>query len=142
MNNFSTKQKGDIAEYRVIAELLKQGFNVLIPCGDRLRYDLAIDKDGRLIRIQVKQAWYYEKSRCHIVDIRRSQTNRVNSLHTKYCEIDFDFLITWLPDLDVFYVFPSQVACTYSSNINMVEGRVSQRDVKSKPFRNNWELIQ
>ncbi|MBU1006833.1 MAG: hypothetical protein KKH08_04490 [Candidatus Omnitrophica bacterium] len=49
-----TKLKADIAESAVTTELLKRGFNVLKPFGDRLPYDLAVDLDGRLIKIQVK----------------------------------------------------------------------------------------
>lgn len=48
-----TKLKADIAESSVITELLKRGFNVLKPAGDRLPYDLAVDINGKLIRIQV-----------------------------------------------------------------------------------------
>ena len=53
-----TKLKADIAESTVITELLKRGFNVLKPIGDRLPYDLAIDINGKLLRIQVKSAWF------------------------------------------------------------------------------------
>ncbi len=54
----------------------KKGFNVLKPVGDRLPYDLALDLNGRLLRIQVKHAWYCADAECHIVDVRRSKTNR------------------------------------------------------------------
>ncbi|MFH1354874.1 MAG: group I intron-associated PD-(D/E)XK endonuclease [Candidatus Omnitrophota bacterium] len=49
-----TKLKADIAESAVITELLKRGFRVLKPIGDRLPYDLAIDQNGKLLRIQVR----------------------------------------------------------------------------------------
>ncbi|MBU0709496.1 MAG: endonuclease, partial [Candidatus Omnitrophica bacterium] len=52
-----TKLKADIAESAVITQLLKKGFRVLKPIGDRLPYDLAIDRNGKLLRIQVKSAW-------------------------------------------------------------------------------------
>lgn len=50
----NTKQKGDIAEAQVIAALLKAGKNVLMPFGDRNRYDCVLEEDGRFERIQVK----------------------------------------------------------------------------------------
>ncbi len=55
-----TKLKADIAESAVITELLKRGFKVLRPVGDRLPYDLAIDIEGRLIKIHVKSTWFYK----------------------------------------------------------------------------------
>jgi hypothetical protein len=141
MEGFSSKQKGDIAEYRVIAELLRRGLNVLRPLGDRLPYDLAVEKDGSLIRIQVKMAWN-DPSGNYVIDIRRSQTNRRVFKHTKYETGDFEFLIAWLPDLDVFYIFPSDFACTFGSSIAMVEGVRRQRLPKSAGYRNKWDLLE
>ncbi len=51
-----TKLKGDIAEQAVILFALKQGWGVLQPVGDRLPYDLVLDVEGRLIKVQVKCA--------------------------------------------------------------------------------------
>lgn len=48
--------KGDSSEARVLFELLSRGCDVLEPSTDNLRYDLAIDFQGELIRIQVKTA--------------------------------------------------------------------------------------
>ena len=38
----------------MIAALLKSGFNVLIPFGDRNRYDVVIELNGKFERIQIK----------------------------------------------------------------------------------------
>ena len=51
-----TKLKADIAESAVVTELLVRGFKVLLPFGDRLAYDIAVDVNGSLKRIQVKHA--------------------------------------------------------------------------------------
>lgn len=58
----STKATGDISESMVVTELLKHHYNALIPVGDRLPYDIAVDVNGRLIRIQVKTAWFNKQS--------------------------------------------------------------------------------
>ena len=39
-----TNLKGDIAEQAVILECLKRDYNVSVPIGDRLPYDLIIEK--------------------------------------------------------------------------------------------------
>jgi hypothetical protein len=141
MDGFSTKQKGDIAEYRVITHLLIQGANVLEPIGDRLPYDIAVDQGGRLVRIQVKSAWYHASSDAWRVEVRRSQTNRSVYKYTKYVATDFDFLVAWLPALDIFYIFPSSVACSFGSGITMVESSKRQRAPKSASYRGRWDLI-
>ncbi|MCK9594258.1 MAG: group I intron-associated PD-(D/E)XK endonuclease [Candidatus Omnitrophica bacterium] len=87
------KLKSDIAESAVITELLKQGFRVLKPFGDRLPYDLAIDLDGKLLRIQVKSAWFDQKNDMYCVDVRRTKTNRRRMLRARYDADDFDFAV-------------------------------------------------
>ena len=57
LGSMDTKLKADIAESAVITRLLKEGFRVLKPIGDRLPYDLGIDLNGKLLRIQIKSAW-------------------------------------------------------------------------------------
>ena len=48
------KTKGSIAELAVAAELVKEGWHILVPYGENTRYDLVAEKDGRFVRIQVK----------------------------------------------------------------------------------------
>jgi hypothetical protein len=54
-NPKSTSQLGTLTEGVILAALLRAGKNVLIPFGVA-RYDLAIDEDGRLVRVQCKTA--------------------------------------------------------------------------------------
>ena len=117
------------------------GLNVLRPVGDRLPYDVAIEREGKLVRIQVKSAWYHDHTSSWHVDTRRCQTNRRVYKQTKYLVEDFDLLIAWLPKEDVFYIFPSWLVGLYGGTITMVEGVVRQRPPKSLFYRNRWDLI-
>ena len=49
-----TKQKGDIAEAFIAFTLKQNGFNVLLPWGEDVRYDIVAEKNGVFKRIQVK----------------------------------------------------------------------------------------
>ncbi len=49
-----TKLTGDVAEVAVIAALIPAGYRISIPFGENHRYDLVADRDGQLMRIQVK----------------------------------------------------------------------------------------
>ena len=92
-----TKLKADIAESAVTTKLLKRGFRVLQPVGDRLAYDLGVDLGGRLLRIQVKSAWFNAKDNCYVVDGRRTKTNRRRMLRKRYSADDFiSQLFIWL----------------------------------------------
>ena len=139
--SMDTKLKADIAESAVVTELLKRGFRVLRPLGDRLPYDLGVDRRGKFVRFQVKSAWFNEKDKCYIVDARRTKTNRRHMLRQRYDKNDFDFAIICIADLNVFYVMPVSVFSRYGSTITFVESDKRQRRPKSANYRERWDLL-
>ena len=136
----NTKLKGDIAEQAVILFVLKKGWGVLTPLGDRLAYDLVLDINDKLIRLQVKSAWFDKKTENYVVDVRRTKTNRRIMRREYYSDNDFDFAVVYLSD-DLYYVFPAEVFNSYGSEIHLVEASRRQRKPKSAAYRNAWELI-
>jgi hypothetical protein len=50
----NSKDVGNISEAMILATLIRAGCTVLRPFGDNVRYDLAIDANGLLIRVQCK----------------------------------------------------------------------------------------
>lgn len=54
----TTINKGDVSVLRVAAALIASGERVLKPVSDGERYDLAVDRQGTLYRIQVKAGRY------------------------------------------------------------------------------------
>jgi hypothetical protein len=136
-----TKLKADIAESAAKTELLKRGFSVLQPVGDRLPYDLALDLNGRFLRLQVKSAWFDAKAKCYIVDVRRTKTNRRRMLRKRYSANDFDFAIIYLADISVFYVMPVEIFSGYGSTVTIIESDKRQRKPKSAEYRERWDLL-
>lgn len=49
-----TKNKGDIGLTKVISDLVEKGFNVSLPIHEHLPYDLIVDMNGKLSRVQIK----------------------------------------------------------------------------------------
>ena len=135
-----TKLKADIAESAVLKELLKRGFHVLRPVGDRLPYDLCIDRYGRLIRLQIKSAWF--RKGVYIVNNRRTRTNRRYMVRSHYHASDFDYAILYIQDHDIFYVMPNKEFCSYRSEITLSEGRSRQRKPRSYRYREAWDLLK
>lgn len=134
-----TKLKADIAESAVTTELLKRGFKVLKPVGDRLPYDLAMDVKGKLIKLQVKSAWFYRGA--YKVDSRMTKTNRRKMLRKRYNEKDFDFAIIYISDLNVFYIMPQSIFSSYKSEISLVETTKRQHKPSSAEYRERWDLL-
>ena len=137
----NTKTKGDIAEQAAILHAFKRGWAVLHPVGDRLPYDLVFDVWGKLIRVQVKSAWFDVPSQNYIVDNRRTKTNRRVMIRDKYNAKDFDFALVYLEDKDIFYIFPVKVFIAYGSVIHIVEADKRQRRPKSAKYREAWNMI-
>ena len=136
-----TKLKADIAEHAVITELLRRDLKVLKPIGDRLPYDLALDLDGELIRIQVKSAWFDSQKHIYCVDARRTKTNRRRMRRDRYQKGDFDFAILHIDALNVFYVMPLSVFNSYSSTICLIESDKRQRKPRSAQYRERWDSL-
>jgi hypothetical protein len=137
-----TKLKGDIAEQAAILQALKRGWGVLRPVGDRLPYDLVLDLDGALIKVQVKSAWLDARSGNYMMDTRRTKTNRRVMLRDTYKACDFDFALVHLADLDLFYVIPVGVFLMFRSGISLVEVDRRQRKPRSADYREAWRLIE
>jgi hypothetical protein len=136
-----TKLKGDVAEQAAILQALNRGWGVLHPVGDRLPYDLIFDVGGALVKVQVKCAWFDDSRGNYVVDNRRTKTNRRFMVRSTYDASDFDFALVYLPDVNIFYVFPVDVFIGYASEIHMVEADKRQRKPRSSEYREAWELI-
>ncbi len=136
-----TKLKGDIAEQMVILKSLKKGWGVSVPIGDRLPYDLILDVEDKLLKIQVKSAWFDASKKNFVVDKRRTKTNRRKLVRDSYKESDFDFAILVIEKLEVYYIMPVEVFISYGSEIHLVESNKRQRKPKSWQFREAWNLI-
>ena len=137
----STKLKGDIAEQAAIMRIMQLGWGVAKPIGDRLPYDLIADFSGSLVRLQVKCAWFNNKDQCFVVDVRRTKTNRRVMLRELYTPRDFDFALVYVPQAQIFYVFPVETFIAYGSTITLVETGKRQRKPKSATYREAFGLI-
>ena len=104
-------------------------------------YDLVLDVDGALVKVQVKSSWFDGPSGNYVVDSRHTKTNRRVMVREAYKPSDFDFALAYLSDADVFYVFPAAVFIGYGSEIHLVEADKRQRRPRSAEYRDAWHLI-
>lgn len=136
-----TKLKADIAESAAVTELLRRGFSVLQPVGDRLPYDLAIDLNGKLLRLQVKSAWLVDSKDYFAVDVRRTKTNRRIVRRERYSDDDFDLAMIYIDAKKIFYIMPAKVFNNYKSTISLIESNKRQRKPLSSKYRERWDLL-
>lgn len=87
----------------MIHELVVRGYGISIPFGDNEKYDLIVDDDGTLYRIQCKTAW-----RTKVGTIRfntRSQTTRDGEYYQSTYYGEIDAFVVWYPgDQQLFWI--------------------------------------
>lgn len=101
----NSKDKGNIGESIVLAELTKRQIQVLIPFGDNARYDLVAEFNGKLNKIQVKycgQMSSTDSVSCPCV----SSTNHTTNKHLTDYKNDVDYMCFYLACWDELVMVP------------------------------------
>lgn len=102
--DISSTQKGLASEARVKYELTLRGYTVLEPYGDNERYDLAIDHEDGLERVQVKTGNLKDSFIQFRLTSNRSTAKGVE--HKPYTEDEIDSYIVVSYELDKLYYVP------------------------------------
>lgn len=85
----NTKTKGDIGELEAALWFIRNGFNVSKPIGDNCNYDMIVDKDNCLSRVQVKSR---SSSNNRIrVELRSTMRN----YNKTYTDVDVDLFFIY-----------------------------------------------
>lgn len=95
-----TKLKGDLAEAKVLTFLVKEGFHVLLPWSEDCRYDLAAEKNGRFLRIQIK----FVSPRNGRLSVPLRSANNWKAV--KYRKEEIDIIAAYNPENDRIYFIP------------------------------------
>lgn len=101
----STKEKGDLAVAKAIAYFVEQGCEVLLPIGDKKKYDLVIDYEGQLLKVQCKYSSAKRRNGSFEVQLRVCGGNSGRVIY-RYEKTDFDFLFVHTEDKKS-YLIPS-----------------------------------
>lgn len=89
----NTRKQGDIGVSQAIYWYTKNGWNVSKPMSDSTRYDLVIEKNGILKRVECKTTFYEDKYGTPIVSLRTKGGNRSWNLSSKKISpLDTDFV--------------------------------------------------
>lgn len=94
-----TNMKGDLAELKVAAKFLEKGCYVSYPFGDDTPYDLVVDMNGSLTKIQVK----------HISDNKGILTVKFDSNTGISYKGKVDYVVIYEPKSDrIFMLNPNE----------------------------------
>lgn len=96
---------GDVSVARVLAALVQNGEVVLVPFGDARRYDLAVDRNGQLVRVQVKTG-RVRKGAILFWTCSNTKLSGVSDARKSYVG-EADFFAVFCPETDSCYMVPA-----------------------------------
>jgi hypothetical protein len=90
-----SKAKGDLAVANAIQYYMSNDYEVCLPIGDKRPYDLVVEHEGHIKRVQVKFAGFYNGIQQHKAALRITGGNQSRKSVKKYTEDDFDELFVF-----------------------------------------------
>src|ERR1700722_62160 len=133
-----TKRKGEIAELIFVIKASSMGFAVSKPYGDSEAYDLVIEENGKLLRIQVKSAFTTSRWGYSVALAR----NRLGRRAERYSAEEIDFVVAYIVPHDAWYIVPV-AEIVGRSHIRLYPEGTRKRDGGSfAGNREAWEVMR
>lgn len=111
--NMTWTKRGNIGEARAIYEYTKMGYEVCRTLFDSAKYDLIVDMNGELKRVQVKTT-SFKKRDFYVANLKTSGGNSSSNSITNREEGDYDILFI-LTDDDICYSIPTDDLKVFTS---------------------------
>jgi hypothetical protein len=116
----NSRLQGNIGLADAIAHFEKKGVRVLLPLTDSLPYDLVIDDNGRLDRVQVKTTTQKTEANSFEVGICVKGGNKSRYSVKSFDPTEYDWLyVLTLPDEDRYLIPTSEI----SNKISITVGK-------------------
>lgn len=106
-NAINSKKQGDIGMCYAIAYFSKMGYTVNIPITDSQDYDLIIDREGKLLKVQVKTTKFKIRDGVYQVSLKTCGGNRSGQTIKNFNENGSDLLFV-LTDEGTTYLTPKE----------------------------------
>jgi hypothetical protein len=135
--NLDTRRRGHVAELAFMRKAASLGFAVAKPYGEGERYDVIVSVENVFWRIQVKSVLAKTPS----TNYYRIKTAVARGKHhqvTSYSPGEIDFLVTYVFQEDIWYVFPASIVETRKI-ICMIPGSKRSRFEK---YLEAWDLMK
>ncbi len=119
-----TKRVGDFSEVMVIAALSRAGYIVSLPLGENHRYDLIVDKDGVLSRVQVKTGRV--RNGAMIFNCHSCHSHRNGPSCRSYIG-QVEYFGVYCPALEACYLVPISDTATFWCTLRLAPSSNGQR---------------
>lgn len=103
--------RGDVNELQCILEFQKRGYYCSIPFSGSCRYDVVVDINNHLYRIQCKSSSYHNEDGTLRMSATRQTTNTKETIRYKYSKNEIDYFYTSWKNYS--FLIPVEEVSTY-----------------------------
>ena len=90
----TSKQKGNLTELQCLTAFYQEGCHVSLPYGENSRYDMIVDVNGTLVRVQVKTSSLAGEGAINF-SCRSSHVNSTGVKNVRYSAQEIDYFATF-----------------------------------------------
>jgi hypothetical protein len=102
----NTTEQGRIGEAAIVAELVKQGYEVYHPMFGNTSCDLVVIKDSVISRVECKTATTFTGTG-YVASLRQVRYNRSEVVYNKFKAVNSDILAVYIVPLDEVHILNS-----------------------------------
>ena len=128
------KARGEWAELYFMMLAAGEGMKVSKPFGESGKYDVGVDNQNRVLRVQVKSATYTERKNEYCFNLMGPDHER-----PKYPSGTVDFFAILLIPVDVWYIVPFELILATARSIHLSP---SSRRQKYGEYWEAWHLLK
>jgi hypothetical protein len=125
----SYKRRGEWVELLFMTVASGLGFNVAKPWGETPRYDVAVEHNGRFLRVQVKSTEMWLGT-CYLCQLHAFG-------QPKYTPREVDYFAIYVFPEDIWYIFPAR--CLAGKRTIALTPHLKGH--KYEPYMENWSLL-
>jgi hypothetical protein len=136
---FSTlKERGEWVELQFMAAAASRGYHVLKPWGDSSAYDVGIDHDGGLLRVQVKSS-SVRSGTGYFCRFRRNYLAK-----RPYTLDELDLFATYVIPVNAWYLIPASVILGPTRKVGVMlfpVDHLKKNRYRYESYKEAWPLL-
>jgi hypothetical protein len=131
-------ERGAWVEMLFMAAASAKGYRVLKPWGEALPYDVGIEIEGRLVRVQVKST-SHKAGAGYLCEFTHSSGGRIRRYNTE----DLDICVGYVIPKEAWYIIPAHhVTEGARSAVTLCQFEGVRNRPRYECYREAWELIE
>lgn len=113
----NSKKQGDLGLGKAIGYLTECGYTVSLPLTDSQPYDLIVDIENKLNRVQVKTTTYINEYKTYCINLSVKGGNRSYNTIKKFDKTKVEYIFAVTGDNQKYFIPSSEIKATNNLNL-------------------------